>query len=95
MYDEAVRVVVEVTGIKEEELFKSLNEECVDARSILIMLLIGYGYNERMISEYTGMSQQRINSLKNSFVCRKRKMRVEVCLQEINKKLTTSLQTIV
>mgnify|MGYP000252404259 FL=1 len=92
-YEIAVVVVLEVTELDREKLFKSLLEEYVDARAILINWLVSVGYTERMIAEYSGMSQQRINFLKNTFIYRKQRMSVGLCAQEINKRLTNCLQT--
>ena len=70
----------------------SHEESYVDARAILVDWLVRAGFTEKMIERYSGMSQQRINSLKNGFIRRKQKMSVDLYLQEINKKLTTDIQ---
>ena len=56
-----------MTDLEENEIFCSNKEECVDARSLLIKTLIDNGITEKEIVRLTGLSQQRVNSLKNNF----------------------------
>ncbi len=92
IYDNAERVVCKVAELDYDKFLTSHEEMYVDARAILVDWLIRAGFTEKMISKYSHMSQQRINSLKNSFIHRRQKMSVDLFLQEINKELTMYLQ---
>lgn len=92
IYENAEKVVCEVVELDFDKFLISHEEVYVDARAILVDWLIRAGFTEKMIEKYSGMSQQRINSLKNGFICRKQKMSVDIYLQEINKILTKSIQ---
>lgn len=88
IYENAVKVVCEVAELNQEKLFTSHEEVYVDVRSILVNVLVRAGFTEKMISRYSKMSQQRINSLKNGFICRRQKMNVELCLHEVDRRLS-------
>ena len=92
IYESAERTVCEVVELDFDKFLISHEESYVDARAILVDWLVRAGFTEKMIERYSGMSQQRINSLKNGFIRRKQKMSVDLYLQEINKKLTTDIQ---
>lgn len=92
IYERAERTVCEVVELDLDKFLISHEESYVDARAILVDWLVRAGFTEKMIERYSGMSQQRINSLKNGFIRRKQKMSVDLYLQEINKKLTTDIQ---
>nr|DAI63988.1 MAG TPA: DnaA protein [Caudoviricetes sp.]DAT56175.1 MAG TPA: DnaA protein [Bacteriophage sp.] len=92
IYEKAEKAVCEIADIELDKFLTSHEEKYVDARSILVDWLIRAGFTEKMIEKYSGMSQQRINSLKNGFIRRKQKMSVDLFLQETNKQLTNSLQ---
>lgn len=92
IYDNVVNVVIEVSELDRDRLLKSREEEFVDARAILVNRLVSLGFTEKCIAEFSGMSQQRVNSLKNTFRNRSSKIGVELLLGRINKKLTNILQ---
>lgn len=92
IYESAQMVVCETAELEINKLMISHEEIYVDARAILVDWLLRAGFTEKMIERYSGMSQQRINSLKNGFIRRKQKMSVDIYLQEVNKKLTKDLQ---
>lgn len=64
LYCTVLSIVCRVTDLEENEIFCSNKEECVDARSLLIKTLIDNGITEKEIVRLTGLSQQRVNSLK-------------------------------
>lgn len=64
-YSLALSVACAACGISQEELFNGRSELCVDARTLLVGWLTGYGYTEATLAGLTGWSQQRINYLKN------------------------------
>lgn len=92
IYESAERTVCEVAELDSDKFLVSHEEMYVDARAILVDWLVRAGFTEKMIEKYSGMSQQRINSLKNGFVCRRQKMSVDLFLQEVNNKLTSNPQ---
>lgn len=92
IYESAEKVVCEIAELESDKFLISHEETYVDARAVLVDWLIRAGFTEKMIEKYSGMSQQRINSLKNSFIHRKQKMSVDLFLQEVNKKLTSYSQ---
>lgn len=89
MYQKVVAIVCQTTGIDEYSMLHSNREVCVDARSILVNVLTEKGVTEGEISYLTGLTQQCINKLKNSFSSRLRKWSVTTNLQSINNELTT------
>ena len=95
IYESAEKVVCEVAELELDKFLVSHEETYVDARAVLVDWLIRAGFTEKMIGKYSGMSQQRINSLKNGFIRRRQKMSVDLFLQEVNKQLTTDLQVTV
>lgn len=93
LFEDVADMVSELMGLNRNNLFSSLSEQYVDGRSLLVNWLINLGYTESMLVEYTGMSQQRVNFLNNSFERRKVKFSVRLALQEINKRFTKDLQS--
>lgn len=93
LFEDVADMVSELMGLNRNNLFSSLSEQYVDGRSLLVNWLINLGYTESMLVEYTGMSQQRVIFLKNSFERRKVKFSVRLALQEINKRFTKDLQS--
>lgn len=90
LYCTVLSIVCRVTDLEENEIFCSNKEECVDARSLLIKTLIDNGITEKEIIRLTGLSQQRVNSLKNNFKYRIGKWSITNDLQRINKYLTNN-----
>lgn len=90
LYGEALDAVCRVTEQKEGDVMHSNKECCVDARAILVNVLINKGLTEGEISSLTGLTQQCINKLKNNFPIRKRKWSVTMNLQCVDNELTTS-----
>lgn len=66
MFDKAVEAVMEASGLPFGELAESRSEKCVTARVVLVNHLTELGMSEATICELSGMSQQRVNSLKNA-----------------------------
>lgn len=65
IFDRCRDAVESVTGMTYNKMMLTRNEECVNARMLLIRHLADYGFTESEIAEYTYMKQQRINYLKN------------------------------
>ena len=89
LYQAIVISVCRHTGVELDILFASNREECVDARAILVNVLLGKGITEREVVRLTGLTQQCVNKLKNNFSGRLRKWSVTTNLQAINNELTT------
>lgn len=66
IYNRVVEATLEASELTFEQLATSRTERCVIARVVLIDTLIDMGFTESDISLVSGMSQQRVNSLKNS-----------------------------
>ena len=67
VYQNIAGTISEITGLPYSEIINSNREECVDARSILVNKLLKTGFSERRISDYSGLTIQCINKLKNGF----------------------------
>ena len=66
IFDSAVEAVMQASGLDFDALANCRSERCVVARVVLVDVLIELGMSEGDISLLSGMSQQRVNSLKNS-----------------------------
>lgn len=92
IYQRAVEAVLNASGLTRGQLANCRAEKCVIARVVLVDILVKLGFTESDIVELSGMSQQRVNSLKNSARCRlhglaARIMRDEV-VQNLQKEIT-------
>lgn len=87
IYKNAEKTVCEVVELDNKKFLTSHEDIYVDARGILIDWLIRAGFTERMICRYSGMSQQRINSLKNNFLRKKQQMHIDLFIQELDRRL--------
>lgn len=92
IYQRAVEAVLNASGLTRGQLVNCRAEKCVIARVVLVDILVKLGFTESDIVELSGMSQQRVNSLKNSARCRlhglaARIMREEV-VQNLQKEIT-------
>ena len=73
-------------------MFSSNKEIYVDARGMLIVILVEYKFNESLISDLTGLTQQAVNRLKNIYPDRiKRHYLLFHTLQQIHVELSTTL----
>lgn len=66
IFDSAVEAVMQASGLDFDALANCRSERCVVARVVLVDVLIELGMSEGDIAFLSGMSQQRVNSLKNS-----------------------------
>lgn len=92
IYQRAVKAVLSASGLTRGQLANCRAEKCVIARVVLVDVLMQIGFTETDIVVLSGMSQQRVNSLKNSARHRlqglaARIMREEV-VQNLQKKIT-------
>lgn len=89
IYQHVSGIVCEITGLSYSDVINSNREECVDARSLLINKLLQIGLTERRISEFSGLTTQCVNKLKNTFEERRLKFEYSINLQRINKEYPT------
>lgn len=89
MYNAVKESVCRNTEVNEADMLSSNREECVDARSILVDVLIRKGVTEKEVSSLTGLTRQCVNKLKNGFSHRLRKWSVSTNLQSIDNELAT------
>lgn len=89
LYQKVKTAVCRETEISEDSLLHSSKESCVDARAILIHILIKKKISENEISKLTGLTQQCINKQKNNFDIRLQKWSVTTNLQSVINDLTT------
>ncbi len=66
IFCKAVEATLEASGLTFDKLATSRDEKSVTARVVLVDVLMTAGMSESMIVELSGMSQQRVNRLKNS-----------------------------
>lgn len=66
IYHRAVEAVLNASDLTRGQLANCRAEKCVIARVVLVDILVKLGFTESDIVELSGMSQQRVNSLKNS-----------------------------
>lgn len=66
LYNKVVEATLEASGLTFEQLALCRADKCVTARVVMVDRLIRLGLTESEIVELSGMSQQRVNSLKNS-----------------------------
>lgn len=66
LYWQTVRMVMRIARITHDELRNSRKLQCVIARAVLVAHLMSIGFAECDIVRISGMSQQRVNSLKNA-----------------------------
>lgn len=83
IYRRAVEAVLLVGGIREEQLFVCRSDRCVTARVVLVDVLVQIGFSEADIVGLSGMSQQRVNSLKNSARYRLRGLAARIMREEV------------
>lgn len=83
IYDNAVTIVMHTSGLDFNQLFNCRSERSVVARVVLVDVLIELGMSEGDIALLSGMSQQRVNSLKNSARYRLKGLAARVMREEV------------
>ena len=66
IFDSVVEIVMDESGLEFERLAHGRDERSVTARVVLVDALVGIGMSEAIIVDLSGMSQQRVNGLKNA-----------------------------
>lgn len=81
IFDNAVEAVMQASGLDFDALANCRSERCVVARVVL-------GMSEGDIAFLSGMSQQRVNSLKNSARYRLKGLAARVMREEVRKSVS-------
>lgn len=89
IYNRVVEATLEASELTFEQLAISRTERCVTSRVVMIDTLIEIGFTETDIAAVSGMSQQRVNSLKNSARYRLKGLAARVMMEEMKKRLVT------
>lgn len=66
IFDRVVEIVMNESGLEFDRLAHGRDERSVTARVVLVDALVGAGLTEGDIVRASGMSQQRVNGLKNA-----------------------------
>lgn len=88
IFDNAVEAVMQASGLDFDALANCRSERCVVARVVLVDVLMELGMSEGDIAFLSGMSQQRVNSLKNSARYRLKGLAVRVMREEVSKSVS-------
>lgn len=88
LFDKAVEATIKASGLSFEEFTTSRSERSVNARVVFVDYLIEKGMSEGTIAELSGMSQQRVNALKNSRIYRMKTLMCRMLKESVNKILT-------
>lgn len=83
LFDRAVDAIINASGLSFDELTTSRSERSVNARVVFVDYLIEQGMSESTIAELSGMSQQRVNALKNSRIYRMKTLMCRVLKQSL------------
>lgn len=83
IYNRVVESTLVVSELTFEQLATSRTERSVIARVVMINTLIEIGFTEFDIAAVSGMSQQRVNSLKNSARYRLKGLAARVMREEV------------
>lgn len=84
LFNRAVDAIINASGLSFDELTTSRSERSVNARVVFVDYLIEQGMSESTIAELSGMSQQRVNALKNSRIYRMKTLMCKVLKQSLN-----------
>lgn len=66
IYAATLAAVIARCGVTLAGMARSRKAECCLARAVLVLTLLRLGITEPTVRELTGMSQQRVNYIKNS-----------------------------
>jgi hypothetical protein len=83
IYKAVVNATVQASGIPLSRLMNSRADQCVTARVVLIDVLLQLDMAETDIVTCSGMSQQRVNSLKNSRKYRMKSLGARILKEEV------------
>lgn len=87
IYNRVVETTLDASGLTFEQLATSRTERSVTARVVMVDALISIGFTETDIAIVSGMSQQRVNSLKNSAKYRLKVLSARIMRDEVMKRV--------
>ena len=87
VFNAVVEAIMDESGIGFEQLANSRSDNCVTARVVLVDTLMRRGMSETLIVEISGMSQQRVNSLKNAIRWRLKGLFAKILRDEVWKRV--------
>lgn len=87
IYRMVVEATMQASGLSSSLLATSRAEQCVTARVVIIDTLLQLGMSEADIVLCSGMSQQRVNSLKNSRRYRMKCLAARILKMEIERNI--------
>lgn len=87
IYNRVVEATLDASGLTFEQLAISRTERSVTARVVMVDALINIGFTETDIAIVSGMSQQRVNSLKNSAKYRLKGLSARIMRDEVMKRV--------
>lgn len=85
LYNKVVEATLEASGLSFEQLAMCRADKCVTARVVLVDRLIRLGLTEGEIVELSCMSQQRVNSLKNSAKYRLKGLSARMMVEDVER----------
>lgn len=86
-YREILNLVIEYTGVEEQDITHSNIEEHVDARYLLVQILCDRGFSDTQIALLMGVTRACVCTLRNKFRYRTKKYFVNVIYKELRAKL--------
>lgn len=87
VYEMVVKATIDASGMAFERIAVSREERCVTARVVIVSTLLGMGMTDGDIVRLSGMSQQRVNALKNSARYRMKGLCAKVMEREVRKRV--------
>lgn len=94
LYDAALRMVCELTGLTSDEVLRCKTEECTDARCVLVACLSRY-LTDTQIAAHMSLTRQGVCYLRHSFTeSRQYRWSVGANAKEIRKALASIEQLI-
>lgn len=92
IYQRAVEAVLSASSLTRGQLANCRAEKCVIARVVLVDILVKLGFTESDIVELSGMSQQRVNSLKNSARHRLQGLAARIMREEVESAISLTAE---
>lgn len=87
-YKRVICIAGEVCGVDPVDIMSFNREECVNARGILIIILLDKGYSEKVVADLTGLTRRGVNRIKNDFPDRiRRNWMIHMLDREVRNKL--------
>lgn len=82
IYGRTLAAVSAAANLSTEALLLSRTEHATTARAVLVSVLFSTGWSETMLAAVSGMSQQRINNIRNSNAHREKTLLFRIIREE-------------